>query len=389
MFRPRSTRTDSSKYLLAFIVGIVLLVPIERAFAQSPVPSRQLGTVKSVAADSLTIATDAGQQIVVQVQADAKIVKLPAGSKDMKDAQPIELKAVEIGDRVLLRGTQGDTPAVMTATSVIVMKGGELQQKHQQEQEDWQKRGIGGLVSAVDPAANTVTISTTRADGTRKTVIHISSTTVIRRYAPDSVKFEDAQPSALAQIKPGDQLRARGSRTAEGDFDAEGIVSGSFHNVAGTVLKLDASTGILHVKDAASQKTISLKISPDSQLRRLPAAAAQMIARRTSGGGDTPAAGTPATGSSTAAHPQGGGHEGAPDLQQMLGRLPRMPIDDLHTGDAVMIVATPGSTDGQGTVITLLAGVEAILAATPKGSQVMTLSPWNINGSAGDSSSAP
>jgi hypothetical protein len=385
MFRSRPPRTDFSNYLLAFLLGIVLVVPIERAIAQSATPSRQLGTVKSVATDSLTIATDAGQRIVVQVQADAKIVKLPAGSKDMKDAQPIELKAVEIGDRVLLRGTQGDTPATMTAASVIVMKGGELEQKHQQEQEDWQKRGIGGLVSSVDPAANTVTISTTRADGTHKTVIHISSTTVIRRYAPDSVKFEDAQPSALDQIKPGDQLRARGSRNAAGDFDAEGIVSGSFHNVAGTVVKLDAATSILQVKDAVSQKTIALKISPDSQLRRLPATAAQMIARRTSGGGETPAAGAPATGSTAAAHPQGGG---APDLQQMLGRLPKMPTDDLHSGDAVMIVATPGSTDGQGTVITLLAGVEAILAATPKGGQVMTLSPWNINGSAGDSSSA-
>lgn len=385
MFRSRPTRTDSSKYLPAFLLGIVLALPMCLAFAQAP--SRQLGTVKSVAANSLTIVTDAGQQIVAQVGSDAKIVKLPAGSKDMKDAQPIDLKGVEIGDRVLLRGTQGDTPTAMAATSVIVMKGGELQQKHQQEQDDWQKRGIGGLVSAVDPAANTVTISTTRADGTHKTVIHLSSTTVIRRYAPDSVKFEDAQPSTLAQIKPGDQLRARGSRNAAGDFDAEGIVSGSFHNVAGTVIKLDVATGILQVKDASSQKTISLKISPDSQLRRLPATAAQMIARRTAGG-DSAAAATPsiATGTAPAAHPQGAGHEGAPDLQQMLGRLPKMPVDDLHTGDAVMIVATPGSADGQGTVITLLAGVEAILAATPKGAQVMTLSPWNIGGSAGDAS---
>jgi hypothetical protein len=91
------------------------------------------------------------------------------------------------------------------------------------------------------------------------------------------------------------------------------------------------------------------------------------------------------------AGPQGGAGgqvHGVPDLQQVLGRLPKMPIEDLHIGDTVMIVATPGADGGHGTVINLLAGVEAILAATPKGSQPMTLSPWNINGSPGDASLA-
>ena len=84
----------------------------------------------------------------------------------------------------------------------------------------------------------------------------------------------------------------------------------------------------------------------------------------------------------------GAGGNGAPELQQVLSRLPKMPVDDLHVGDTVMIVATPGADGGQGTVINLLAGVEAILAATPKGSQPMTLSPWNLSGNAGDASVA-
>jgi hypothetical protein len=67
------------------------------------------------------------------------------------------------------------------------------------------------------------------------------------------------------------------------------------------------------------------------------------------------------------------------DLSQMLARLPEASLKDLHTGDAVMLVASqaqPG--DDALTAVTLLSGVEPILAATPKGGQAMTLSPWSV-----------
>ena len=405
------------------LVGVGGMLPAALAHAQAPAAAnRQLGTVKSVAASSVSLTTDAGQAVSIEVDGDTKILKLPAGSKDMKDAQEIALKDVAVGDRLLVRGKPGDTAGTFLASTVIVMKADELQQKHQQEEQDWQKRGTGGLVKQVDAAAQTITISAGGQGAAAKTtLIHVSATTVLRRYAPDSVKFEDAQVGTLAQIQSGDQLRARGTRTPDGDLNAEEIVSGSFRNVAGTVVKMDAASGVLVVKDAATQKPVTLKISADSQLRRLPPQAAQMMAARMSGGGvgapggaGGPAGGAPAGGMQGAGGgPPGGGQapggapggggswqqgggsrgagagRGAPDLSQMMGRLPKMPEEDLKAGDTVMIVSTPGAANGQGTVITLLAGVEAILAATPKGAAPMTLSPWNINGSPGEGAGTP
>jgi hypothetical protein len=75
------------------------------------------------------------------------------------------------------------------------------------------------------------------------------------------------------------------------------------------------------------------------------------------------------------------------DLSQMLSKLPTETISDLKVGDAVMIVAsqeTPGSADVS--AVTLLSGVEPILAATPKGEAAMTLSPWQVGGGGPDSS---
>jgi hypothetical protein len=67
----------------------------------------------------------------------------------------------------------------------------------------------------------------------------------------------------------------------------------------------------------------------------------------------------------------------------LVSRLPNKTIADLKVGDAVMIVASqPDPSSASVTAVTLLSGVEAILAATP-GAPSMTLSPWNLGGGEG------
>jgi hypothetical protein len=64
-----------------------------------------------------------------------------------------------------------------------------------------------------------------------------------------------------------------------------------------------------------------------------------------------------------------------------VSRLPNQTVADLKTGDAVMIVASqPDSTSSTVTCVTLLSGVEPILAATPSGGPALTLSPWSLGG---------
>ena len=73
----------------------------------------------------------------------------------------------------------------------------------------------------------------------------------------------------------------------------------------------------------------------------------------------------------------------------MLTQLPTETLSDLKVGDAVMIVAsepTPGSD--KVTAVTMLSGVEPILAATPSGSPAMTLSPWSVGGGAPEGGAA-
>lgn len=368
-----------------------LAMPSSAAYAQSPAASK-IGTVKAVSDSSITLTTDAGQQIAITVPSGARILQLAPGSKDLKSAQPIALDGISVGDRVLVSGKAGEDASSFTALRVILMKAQAIAAQHEAEQADWQKRGIGGLVNAVDAASGTLTISA----GPRKIEVHTTPATRFRRYSGASVKFEDAKPSTLAEIHAGDQARVLGTKFEDGQsVQAEVVVSGSFLHLAGTIASIDAANSTLTLKDLATKKVMTVKLTPDSNVRKLPPEAAARFAARARRG--SARQGQQRQEGQNAAHPvrQPGatGAEGQPegqrsagmDLSQMLNRLPTETISDLKQGDAVMIVASrENPANNNVTAVTLLSGVDPILAASPQGSAAMNLSPWNVGGGTPD-----
>jgi hypothetical protein len=376
--------------LLVLFAGIGICpanIPPAQAAQQAPAQdaaAKPVGTVKAIAGNTITLTTDAGSDVNVIVQATTRLLWIAPGQKDMKDAMPLQLQDVQPGDRILVRGRLAEDGKSVLATSVIAMKQSDIAEKQKREREAWQRHGVGGLVSAVDAASGTITIAVSAMGASRNVAIHVSKNTVLRRYAPESVKFDDAKPGTLEQIKSGDQLRARGARSADGsELAADEIVSGSFRNIAGTIVSLDASAAALSVMDLVSKKTVLVKITADSAIRRLPPPMAQRIAMRIKG---VPAdAAAPAAASKPGEPPARGPGEGrpsgAPDLQQVINRLPPATLAEFQKGDAVMLVSTQGSQSGEVTAITLLGGVEPVLEAASKGGQSMVLSPWSIGGS--------
>jgi len=345
-----------------------------------------LGAIQAIQGSTITLKPDTGPAVNVVVQGAVRILRVAPGQTDLKNAAAIQFADLQVGDRILVRGIPSADGQSLTASSVIAMKRSDVEAKQQQEREDWQKRGTGGLVSAVDPASGTITISVPAPGGTRTVAVHTTKDTIIRRYAPDSVQFDDAKPSSLSEVKQGDQLRARGARSADGsEFAPEEIVSGAFRNISGTVSNLDAAANTLTVADLATKKPVVVKISAQSQVLKLPPQIAQGLAFQMKGGARGAASGAPGG----AAGEGGNARPGrAADLQQVLNRLPKASLADLQKGDAVMIVSTEGTASGGVTAITLLAGVEPILQASPGGAQAMTLSPWNIGGAGGEAGDA-
>jgi hypothetical protein len=373
--------------------------------------AKAVGTIKSIQTDSITVAAESGGEVTAKLMGSTKILRVPPGEKDLKNATALQPQDLQPGDRVLVRGQASADGHTIAALAVIVMKQADVAAKQQHDRDDWQKRGVGGLVTSMDAATGTITVSSGGMGVNRSIAVHIAKDTILRRYAPDSVKFDDAKPAPVDQIKAGDQLRARGTRNPDGsEVSAEEIVSGAFRNIAGTIKAIDAASNTMTVQDAIGKSAVVVKVSPDSQMKKLPAEMAQRIAmwlKGTAGGGSgdqqgangqgmsgkgaAPVAGgaRPGTESPASRGPGGGpGGNGPPDLQRMLSRLPNSTLADLQKGDVVMIVSTVGGNSDAVTAITLLAGVEAILTAAPSQSASTLLSPWSLGAPGGEGEAA-
>jgi hypothetical protein len=366
---------------------------------QAPV-SRYLGTVTAISGDTLTVKTDAGQMNTVEVPASALLKRIEPGQTDLSKAEALDFSSIAIGDRVLVNLDPNATGTTPQALRIIAIKQSDVAQKQQAEAAQW-SQGVHGLVKSVDAANGVIQVNMRVGLVTKEVTVNTTQATVLKRYAPGSVRFDQAQPAPITAIQPGDQLWARGTKNADGTaIAADGIVSGSFLSIAGTILSTDTTSSTLTVKDLATKKPITIHITADAQMRRLPDAMATILAARLkggSGGGAGAGAGQGAGGAAGAGNgggggaprsfnqgggQAGGGGAGRMDLETILERAPIIQLASLQKGEAVMIVATEDGSGASGGVsaVKLLAGVEPLLEA-PQAQDL--LSSWSL--SSGDS----
>jgi transcription antitermination factor NusG len=362
-------------------VGVVISLAAaawgQAAPAAAPAATFTTGTVTKVdaAAKSLTLKTDAGLEFVVTLDTKSTVRGIPAGVTDLTKATVIQIGDVQVGDRVQARGKIEEQK--VTATSLLVMAQSEVAKKQQGEQADWDKRGVSGLVTAV--SGDSLTIGVRSLTGVKPMTITPGAGAVIRKYAPDSVSFAEAKTVTMGDIKVGDQVRARGDKSADGaSMSAVEIVSGTFKTMAGVITAIDTTNNSMTVRDLDTKKPVTVKINKDSSVKKLQPQLSQAIATQLhpEAAGDT-------KGGRGGRGGGGRGGEGrvSGDLSQMIENSPAITLAGLKVGDAIVVSSTVGATAGQVTAIKLLAGVEPIL--TKPGTQEMSLPAWNLGGLGG------
>ena len=357
---------------------VIFAVWAGSAFAQgsgttSPQSIRPIGVITKLQAGNFTLHTDAGPDLLVTLGEGVSLLRVPPGATNLNTATKISLGDISSGDRVLVRGRISDDQKSVAATAVIVMTKSDLAGAREAERSDWQRRGIGGTVRTVNPEAKEITVMAPTAPPTPGNAAHpvtvaLSASAVLLRYAPDSVKFSDAKPSTFEQIKIGDQMRALGTKSEDGArFTAEKMVSGTFRNLGVSVVSVDAQSRAISVKDLASGQPILVRTNADSKLHRIPPAAAHTLATLNSGGKSDSDASEP-----------------PPDVQQMLEHAPAFDLSELKAGDPLIVVSTEGAQPSEVMAIDILAGVEPIFAARPKGSSKAVLGSWSLGMGGGE-----
>ena len=349
-------------------IGLAIAMLLAAPFAQAQAATRILGSITAISGDTITVKPAQGDAQQVEVPSTAQLKRVEPGQTNLSAAVAMQFGELAVGDRVLVNLDPNATGSTAQALRVVAIKAEDVAKKQEAETEAWQ-HGVGGLVKSVDTASGVILV-TTGAGPTLKTItVKTAPTTVLERYAPASVSFTDAKAAPITAIQPGDQLRARGQKNDDGtEIAADEVVSGGFRNISGTILSIDSAGSSIVVKDLTTKKPVTVHITAQVQMRRLPDRMAQMIAARlkgmAAGGSGTVNARPQGGGDAAGAAGQGagpGGQRGGGDMQQILSRAPAIQLSDLQKSEAVMLVSTQGASDV--TAITLLAGVEPLLEA--------------------------
>jgi Cu/Ag efflux protein CusF len=351
------------KTLLLTLCCASLLLLQERLVASAAAQAvRPIGVILTIdsAAKRITIKTDAGPEVKISFNEATRFLRVAPGAKDLENAASISASDLAVGDRILARGQSESDPATFAANSIIVMSKGDLAKKHAAERAEWEKRGVGGVITALNPAAKEITINVATAAGVKPMVIAFAPGAVLRRYAPNSVKFSDAQPSRFEELRVGDQVKALGNTSEDRTrFTAEELVAGLFRTIAATVVSADPAQNVIVITNLATNKRIQAQVTADSTVRRLTAEIAQRLAARNK------ASNAP--------------EQDSKDLQSLIEKLPQLSPADLKPGDAVVLSFANIADASRITAITLLAGVEPLLKAPGKGGQVVNLGSWNLD----------
>lgn len=338
---------------------------------QGITPNGVIGEVKAIdaRAKQMIVKTDAGSLVTVTLNDNTIYMRLAPGEKTLTNAAKITFAEVGEGDRVWARGKVAEDRKSVPGAALIVMNKVDIAKKQETERAEWRRRGILGVISALNPALKEITISSRSMAGMQSVIIPINDKVEIRRYAPDSIKFGDARISKFEELQVGDQLRALGERAPDGTrFTPEKVVTGSFRTVAGTVTALDAATGELKINELEKKLPLTIVIKEDAVLRKFPAEMGGMMMmgrgpgpRPGAAGGQAPPAGGPPAGAQPGGQGTGPRTGGGGNIQDMLERLPTISVADLKVGDTIIVSSTTGADPVRLTAISLVSGADTLL----------------------------
>src|SRR4051794_9067761 len=242
-----------------------------------------MGTVTDTnpANHTVTVKEDggAGQTHVIDLTNTKTLLKVPPTAKDLKSATRITADDLAAGDRVDVRGSksEGEGGSAIAARSVVLMSARELEQHHQAEASAWQK-STAGTVASIDAAGQKLTVTSRTPEGPKPVTVQ-GSGAQFTRYSPETPKTP--KQSTFADIQPGDQVKIIGEKSADGaTITAQKIYSGTFKSVAGTLVSATPDGKSIVVKDLTSKQPVTVLLTSDASVRKLPPMMAYMLARR-------------------------------------------------------------------------------------------------------------
>jgi hypothetical protein len=341
---------------LVFFAGILRATAQSSNLANDPAitPLSVMGVVTSITQETrqVLITTSAGSQVTVTLSDTTEFMRIPPGEKTKDKFIKIASTDFGVGDMVFARGRISEDRKNMPAREFYVMSKGDIASKRDREREEWRTNGLSGTINALNAEKKEITVDARTAEGTKSIIVAPTDSTIFRRYAPDSIRFSEAKTSSFADLKVGDQLRARGTKSPDGlRFTPAELVSGSFQTIGGNITEINAAAQEVKMNDVQSRQVVTVVVSKDSTMRRL---TPELLAALT----------PPKPGTTTAPPSK---TKGSGDLQEMFDQLPALALSELKVGDAILVSSTKSTDPSRVTAIAVVSGVGPLLQSGQQG----------------------
>lgn len=223
--------------------------------------------------------------IDVMLVAATTFKRIPPENPKLAAAVDATVSDIGVGDKILVTGSVSADKKSIPAKAVYLMTKADISKRLTAEQNSWKTRGITGRVVSLNPNTQEFTIAARGLMGEQNVIVKPKSGIKYQRYAPNSVRFDDAKSSSFGELKIGDQIRALGDKSADNmTFDAERVLSGAFKTVGGTITAIDTTKNEITIKELQTNKIVTIAINDTSTLKKFPAEMANMMAMRMMGG---------------------------------------------------------------------------------------------------------
>ena len=322
------------------------LIPVIAQISSPPADKASLqsliGSVLKINQDNreISVKTAEGQTVNIKVTEKATFARIKPTDKTLEKATQITIRDIIPNSRILARGEMSKDTNEFAAQMIVVVAEDNAAPTNSD------RTNIQGVVSRIDIAKKEITIKGFIASTPREITINASSTNInFRRYAANSIKFNDSLPSGFENIKVGDQLKGTGKLSIEGlSFSPETIISGTFRTIGGSILSIDLSDKVITVSDMQSRQPIKIKIDPEINLKKLTTEKSKELITLSLNKNSQKLGGAPVTG----------------DLKSFFDTLPATSLEQLKVGSSIIMSAILGDNNTPSTAFQMLTDVEPL-----------------------------
>lgn len=311
-----------------------------------------VGQVVRLSEDRKTalLKTKSGKSVIAVLDKDTVYLRIPPGEVQRSKFIKLTAQDFKVGDQAYVRGRMAGDYKSILASEFYVMAHADIEEAARREREDWQRRGVSGVVGAISPERNEISLASSTAPNSPRITLSASSQVKFLRYANDSFRFSDAKPSSLSELRVGDQVRALGDKSADGThFKSETIIAGSFRTFGGTVSAVNSEASEINLVDLQSKQPVTIGVNSSTSLRRMPPEVAATLAQALERGGQTQV-----------------------NFQEMFEKLPVQALPELKPG-TVIIVTTMISDQKNMKAVALVSGMDFLLKRTQAARSMQSL----------------